>query len=236
MYLYSASTSNGLRNFTRFLTNTNSTTYTDADLDASINSYYHQFVNYILEAMDDWDFQGESATTDLVASQQEYIFPSDILKIKRVEVTYDGTNWFKANFFDINERTKPLDSTSVSQDFETTSPYVDLYDNSVFLYPVPTSAVTGGLKIWYEKEATELSSATDEPVIAEAYQKGLCYGASKDYFEKFQEKQGYLNKARGASNNLEKIVNDMKNFYRKKNQDRDYVVLPSYVDYEYGNQ
>jgi hypothetical protein len=233
MILYNASTSAGLRNFTRFLTNTNTTTYSNADLDAALNTYYHQFTNDILESMDDWDFQGEVATASLVASQQEYIFPTDLLKIKRVEVSYDGTNWYVAKPFDISERSEPLDTTSVATDFSTTDPYYDAHDISLFLYPIPSSNVSGGLKIWYEKEATELTAVTNEPVFAEAYHKGLAYGAAKDYFEKYMEVAGNANKAVQMEKNLEVVRQRMKDFYARRNQDRDYVMLPAFEDYDY---
>jgi hypothetical protein len=217
--LYNASTSNGIANQARFLTNTNTTTYTAADLYASINTYYHYFVNEILEAMDGWDFQGEIATTDLVASQQEYVFPTDILKVKRVEITYDGTNWYNAEPFDINMRAKATDTTSITNDFSTNKPYFDCFENSMFLYPIPDAAVTSGLKIWYEKEATELSGATDEPVFAEAYHKGLSYGAAKDWFQKYSEVPANFKKAQTMSAEMQNSINRMKVFYNRKTQD-----------------
>lgn len=234
MILYNASTSAGLANFTRFLTNTNTTTYTANDLTANLNMWYHNVVNEILQAMDDWDFQGEFATTNLVANQQEYTLPTDILKIKRVEITYDGTNWEKVSIFDINQRGMATDSTTVNNDFNTSDPYADLMDNSLFLYPIPTANSTAGLKIWYEKEATELSSDTDEPGFAEAYHKVLCYGAAKDYFEKYSEREGSTNKRNLMQQNVNDLLERLKEHYNTKDQDRDYIIQPSYVDYDYG--
>jgi hypothetical protein len=236
MYLYSASTSAGLRNFTRFLTNTNTTTYTNEDLDAAINMYYRSFVQDIIDAMDDWDFQGEVATADLVAGQQEYVFPTDCLKIKRAELTYDGTNWSKVNFLDINEISSATDTTSISRNFTKTEPYADLHDNSLFLYPIPDANSAAGLKIWYEKKATDLSAVTDEPLLVEAYQKGLCYGAAKDYFEKYIEVGKNYNKRNLMASNLNEIREEMKNFYRKKIQDRTYRISGGFVDYGYGTK
>jgi hypothetical protein len=232
MILYNASTSNGLRNFTRFLTNTNTTTYSNADLDASLNTYYHYFVNEILGAMDSWDFQGEIATADLVASQQEYVLPTDILKIKRVEISYDGTNWYMAEPFDINMRGRATDTTSIAADFSKSKPYFDAYDNSVFLYPIPDTAVTAGLKVWYEKEPTELSSATSEPSFLEAYHKGLAFGAAKDFFYKY----GKYNDANAMDNELSRHINRAKDFYNRKVQDQPYIITPLYVDYDYGQE
>ena len=233
MILFNASTSSGIANQARFLTNTNTTTYTAADLYASINTYYHFLVNEILEAMDGWDFKGEVATTSLVASQQEYVFPTDILKIKRVEITYDGTNWYVANNFDINMRAKATDTTSITSDFSTSKPFFDAYDNSMFLYPIPTAAVSAGLKIWYEKEATELSAAGDEPVFAEAYHKGLSFGAAKDWFQKYSEIPANLKKAQTMGGELQNYITRMKVFYNRKTQDENFSAKVSDgVEYE----
>jgi hypothetical protein len=187
--------------------------------------------------MDDWDFQGEIATSSLVANQQEYVFPSDILKIKRIEITYDGTTWYEARPEDVNEQ--EYDSGSVARindNYDQSEPKYDLMDNSLFIKPVPTTAVTSGLKIWYEKLVTQLSADTDEPVIPRPFHKGLCYGAAKDYFEKNLEKEGMTSKLNNANQNLENIITRMKAFYRKKDQDRQYNVEVENTDYDYGNE
>ena len=220
-----------LRSFTRFLTNTNTTTYTDTDLDFSLNSQYDIFTAVILNSMDDWDFQADYATTDLVTGQKEYTLPSDIIKIKRVEITYDGTTWHEATPMDINERTSATDTTSVASDFSTAVPMYDLMDSSLFLYPIPTANATAGLKVWYEKNVTHLSGTTDVPVIIKSFHKGLCYGAAEDFFDKYPTK-GDANKMQIKK---EGIISLMAETYRKHNQDRPYSMTPAYVDYGYGN-
>jgi hypothetical protein len=235
MNLNSSSTSDGLRNFTRYITNSNTTTYTDADMIASLNSYYDLFCNEILEAMDDWDFQGEIATADLVASQQEYVFPSDILKLKRIEISYDGSTYYEAKPEDVNETENVSSSVAViNGDYDQSEPKYDLMDNSFFIKPVPTAAVVSGIKIWYEKLITKLSADTDEPTFARPFHKGLCYGASRDYFEKFIDKGGNATKLSVANQNLENYIARMKAYYRKKNQDRQYPVEIEDADYGYG--
>jgi hypothetical protein len=183
--------------------------------------------------MDGWDFQGETATTNLVANQQEYSLPSDILKIKRMEITYDGTNWYNVMPFDVNMRGASTDTTSIARDFNKNEPLFDLMEDSVFLYPIPDTAVVGGLKIWYENIATELSSATDEPVFADAYHKGLAYGAAKDYFQKYAEIEGNVSKAKLMEQEMNAYISRMKIFYNKKTQDDIYSVETGFVDYGY---
>lgn len=233
MVLSNASLYTGIREFARRFSNSNSTSYTDAQLDASINAYYDTFVSEILKSMDDWDFSGEIATASLVANQQEYTFPTDILKIKRIEVSYDGTVWNEATRFDVNEIGEATDSTSVRNDFNTNEPYADLHDNSLFLFPVPTSNITGGLKIYYEKLPTFLSAVTDEPAFARPFHKGLAYGAAKDFCEQFPE--GRSSHLATSTQNLEMTMARMKEFYQKKDQDREYSVSSAFVDYDYGN-
>lgn len=234
MLLYNASTSNGLRNFTRFITDTDTDTFTNADLDASLNMYYDLFCTEIIDSMDEWDFSGEISTTDLVANQQEYVFPNTLLKIKRTEAKVDGNNWKVARPIDINEIGDATDATSISMNFSSQEPAFDLMDNSLMLYPIPTINVTGGLRIWFEDLVTQLSADTDEPVIARPFHKGLCYGAAKDYFEKYIDIGSNATKAQTASNNLEAYIQRAKVFYRKKNQDRPYSITSYDPDYDYG--
>lgn len=222
-----------LRGETRFLTNTNSSTYTDADLNSAINAYLDIFTTEILDSMDEWDFQAEIATASLVEDQQEYTFPTDLLKIKRIETTYDGTNWYEVTPMDVNERSGTADATTVEADFDQSEPFYDLMDTGIMLYPIPDQAVTSGLKIWYEKLQTHLSADTDSPNFARPFHKGLAYGAAKDYFEKYLEKNNTA-KMQNATQNLETYIARMKAFYRRRNQDRQYPVMSNDVDYDYG--
>jgi hypothetical protein len=221
-----------LRSYARFLTNTNSTTFTDADTLVSANVWYDTLAAEIVAAMDDWDIGGEISTADTVANQQEYVFPTDIFKIKRIEVTYDGINWSVANRFDVNEMSRPTDTTTIQQNFSTSKPYVDTYDNSIFLYPIPTLAITGGIKIFYEPLVTQLSGASDEPNMARPYHIGIALGMAKDYLKKYITVDGNQNKLMTIENDLEKLRNEMKEYYRSRNQDREYNVIPRDVDYE----
>jgi hypothetical protein len=183
--------------------------------------------------MDEWDFSAESATTSLVANQQEYLLPLDILKIKRVELTFDGTTWYDATPMDINETGEATDTTTIAQYYLPNNPKYDLMDNSLFLYPIPTVNVTAGLKVWYEKLPAVLVNTTDTPNIARPFHKGLCYGAAKDYFEKYLEAGANSTKAVAAGNNVETYIARMNTYYRKKNQDRAYTIDVNHVDYGY---
>jgi hypothetical protein len=218
---------------TRFISNTSTITYPDADLTAALNTYVDLFTTEVLNSMDDWDFSAESATTSLVANQQEYLLPLDILKIKRIEVSMDGVNWYVSTPMDVNETGNATDADTVTKNFYPTRPKHDLMDNSIILYPIPDTSVTAGLKIWYEHLPAVLASSNDTPNLARPFHKGLCYGAAKDYFEKYLEAGANSSKAVSAGQNMETYIARMNTYYRKKDQDRPYNLETNFVDYGY---
>lgn len=152
----------------------------------------------ILDSMDEWDFQGEIATADLVANQQEYTFPTDILKIKRIELDYDGDGKFVvAKPMDPGSRKETVaTSAEINDIWDTSAPEYDTFDDSFFTFPVADTNRTGGIKVWYMKEvlpfsafagsATFIAGNTAEPAFEEAYHRILPLGASLDYAIKYK--------------------------------------------------
>ncbi|HAX98436.1 MAG TPA: hypothetical protein DCY12_06010 [Candidatus Atribacteria bacterium] len=159
------------------------------DFTRNINNRYDQIISIILESMDGWDWDDSNqtdypiATANLVANQQDYTFPTTLLKIKRVEVSYDGTEWHEVTPFDISQRSRPTDTTSIADDFTATEPYYDIVGSAVFLYPIPASNVTSGLKIWYfrEKDAFTTTDTTQKAGFDSVFHPMLAVGASLDW-------------------------------------------------------
>lgn len=165
--------------------------YSNTNLDAALNDYYFQAIAIALKASGDWQVNGEIATTDLVANQQEYVLPTTLIDITKIEANFLGgtLDWTNLNI------QKGLRGEVISNDnaqsATTAINECDLYDNSIFLRYKPLSAVTGGLKIWYSKEATALSDVGDEPALAEHLQLYLVYGACCDYALRTENTQDY---------------------------------------------
>lgn len=155
--------------------------YSDVNLTAALNRYYHKAIARAIMANGQWEVNGEIATTDIVAWQQEYVLTTTVplLSLKRVELNLTGetNNWITPEIVDM--RNIPL---SLSNDtFATNNTQIRIYDNSLFLLDAPTTNVTGGLKIYYQYEAVELSTGTDEPNLVEEVQTYLLNGACYDY-------------------------------------------------------
>jgi len=211
-----------------------------AKFNGRINSWYHKVVTMILESQDEWDYDDSNhtdfpiLTTNLVASQQDYAIPvsEKVFKVKRVEVTYDGTNWYKAEPMDINERGLATDTTSIAGAFSTSQPKYDIQYESIFLYPIPSSDVTAGLKIWWTREVDEfvVGDTIQEPGIDEPFHRMLSIGASYDWL--------IVNKPENTTliTRLEGLLADyearLKRHYGSKQKDRQYTLKSAYVNYE----
>lgn len=146
----------------RFLTNTNDVTAPDSNLLTLLDERNRQLVVHLSKLKE--DFNVERSTYDLVASQEEYPLPSDIIRLKRMEIQWEsGGKWYPITFYDINETDLANDATTIANNFSVTQPFAEVYDDSVFLRPIPSVANSAGLKLWYVQEPAALSTTADTP-------------------------------------------------------------------------
>src|SRR3990167_8248844 len=97
----------------RYNAGKDSNTLVDADLLRLANKYFNLMFRELVGLNE--DLYAEIASTALVADQREYSLPADsastfgsgLIKLQRVEVTYDGTNWYVANPLSLQEIAGP---------------------------------------------------------------------------------------------------------------------------------
>lgn len=156
----------------RFMTRTTSVTFTDAEILALMKLRQDEIARAILRA--DEDILLIPQTSNLVANQREYPFPTDIIaRIKKVVAKFDGTNWIPLTEIDISDVTVPLETEANvtasfnSLQYEKTNPQGARYDirrKSLYLLSGTISAVTNGLRLYlstYPQTITSLSSSID---------------------------------------------------------------------------
>ena len=227
---------NTLRGFVRFHSKTNSTKFIDADIDALLNLHYHEFANEIQKSGSSIDFNMVTEEIDTVKDAATISITGKVLRIKRMEIKWlSGGTTYKITFFDIAERSNPLDTTSIAADFSQTNPFGDLYLAAgeilkVDIFPIPNASVTNGFKVWKVLEITELSGEGDEPSIPEAYQRYLCWGAIRDYFLKKE----MFAKATEAEKEMFKLMERAMQFYASRNEEEKYILSDGYSD-NYGS-
>jgi hypothetical protein len=206
-----------------------------------INQRYHQVVTMILDSQDDWDFDDSNntdyaiATTPLVTSQRDYTFPTSlkILKIKRVDVTYNGSTYYKCEPFDSSMTGIGLgNDTNTDGEFSKTEPFYDIKTNSIWLYPLSSAAdVTAGakLRIEFYRDIVEFTTAstTAIPGFDTPFHQMLSIGASLDYA---------IIRNLDAKNDLAALWIDLEKrlrmYYGKKNDDINPQLQAAYINYE----
>jgi len=183
-----------LQTKTRFVLGEVSTdNYTDANLNRALNDYYHRAVNIAIQANGQWEVNGDYATANLVQDQQEYVLEAAMLAIKSIEVNMTGltNNWVKLRITDLRNIPYALTNLEDTDDRSEGEFEVRLFDNSIFFLKPPKTSVTAGIKIYYNKEATELSTGTDEPMLTETAHTYLVHGASLDYCLRIKDTEEY---------------------------------------------
>lgn len=182
----------------RSLANKDSNTLTDATLLAFSNKYYYLLVRELVGINE--DLYAEISAGDLVANQREYVLPIDnttgsgqngiygggAIKIDRVEISPDNSNWYVANHIPFNSITTPtiLDS-DISNIYSSTSPKYYFKDRSVWLVPTPTISVVNGIRIFWIKRPDELASSSSIPDLPKDWLSILQEGILYDVFRKF---------------------------------------------------
>lgn len=220
-----------------FLTNASTSVFTDAQRLISINRHLNNVQTLILRSQDEWDFDDSNntdfpiLTASLVANQAPYTLPTGTLKVKRLETSYDGTNFHKVSPIDINERMLPT-ATNALGDFTSTDPYYDLQSNVLWLYPTPTAASVNGLKIWIERGPLEftsgqLTAGTVEPGFDSLFHDVLAYGAALDFCIARN-----LSQTETIKREFEEKKTRLQNHYGNKQEDRVMNIKTNSVNYK----
>jgi len=158
---------------------------------ADMNESVYELTTDIMLLQDsfDWDDPYKTdypvATTPLVAGQRDYQFDSiSFLKLKRVDVTYDGVNWVRAEAFDSAAVEDGLGNDSQTDErYSSAAPKYDPKGFGFWLYPQATAAqVANGAKarIEYSRGHTEYSydDTTKEAPIDRPFHDLIAIGAA----------------------------------------------------------
>lgn len=238
-------------NKARALTHSDTSSYTAANLLIDINIWYQKAVTMIFESQDDTDFDDMRnttypiVTTSLVAGQRDYSIPvsEQMLKIKRVDVTYDGTNYFRATPFDSGVPQFGFgNATNEDANFIKQAPQYDVQYNSIFLYPLAiASDVSAGAKmqVEWERNITVFTSAdyttdpSDSTVVLgfdAPFHPLVAYGAAYEFAN-----ANNLPQLQNIKNDLQDWEARMRQAYSKKDLDTLLALRPAYDSYgDYG--
>ena len=224
----------------RSLANKDSTTLTDATLLKFANKYYFLMVRELVSLKE--ELYAEICSTDLVQDQEEYVLPVDstttpfgggAIKIQRVEVTYDGNNWYVAKHIPFTDITTPTRlAADVDEIYSKTSPRYYFKDRSIWLVPEPDSgddvvASNANLFIFYIKRPDELTAGTSIPDLPKDWLAILQEGMLYDVYRKFNR----TNDARDALQNWQVGIQRMKELEQDIDEEQKFVMKTIYKRY-----
>lgn len=223
--------------------NTNDVKVPDSYLLTGVNLDYGEIVMDIFRVKTDFNFQAEESYTDFLDSSAlvagdtgyngEYPFPTDLLKPIRVEISYDGTNWRPAKFYDLADNWRESETAGADNvgssveypNYSETKPFVRFERDSFFVRPLNEDAtVTGGIHIWYEKRQDALT-ASDTPLFEANYHRLLVLKGALRIMRKFKKdyKISDRNELRGEINDLRER---MLQFYQTRFK-KSFVIRPT---------
>lgn len=136
-------------------------TVTRTEVKSFLNIGYAISRNALLSMSEDYGVR--LSTTDLVADQSYYLLPSDCRKLRRLEVSYNGTDWYRVQRINRNAIGDPETT------FSDANPMYSIVGNNIEIFPTPSSNVTGGLRLWYVEDNGDLSADDSTVKLPNAY-------------------------------------------------------------------
>ncbi len=183
-----------MRTEIRDITNTDSTSFTDTDLDRKLNIEYKDIISDIMQATGNTNDFIAQAYIDLknasvlsaedIGYNGEYPLPEDCLAPLRVEVKYDETQ----RPHTVYDQSQNNYSEFVENDMKGMVKQMRFARNSVFIRPLPTRDVTDGFMIEYIALPSDLSSDTDAPEFSALVHDVLVLATADRYYLKHPEK------------------------------------------------
>jgi len=205
-----------------FLVNTDDNTYPIAEKTRNINRALDRVVSMILSVDGKWQFDDTNssdlpiARADINASQYDYTFDAEHLKVLRLEIQDDSGNWRVIPQRDIRDiKEGLLDASSPASQ----PAFYDVSGTQIFLYPATNYSKTDGLRVHFQRVVNYFTTTdtTKQPGFAKNFHRLMSLWGAYDYCVSKRLDQGGL--LRQEINTME---SELKDFYSK----RDAAVQP----------
>jgi hypothetical protein len=208
---------------------------------SDVNETIYDIVIQILLSQDnfDWDDVNHTdypiGTDSLVAGQRDYTFAAALgfLQIKRLDITYNGSDYYRATPVDSGAFDFGLGNTTDEDgQFNKTSPVFDPKANGFWLYPTASAAdVTAGaeFRVEFTREFDEFTSAdtTQEPAIDRPFHELIAIGAALKWAVIKDAK-----KARNLKTLYDEGMQNLRDYYGNRNKDFQLIVNPKIPNYD----
>lgn len=154
------------------LTHTNVADYPVSQSNEDLNLVYQDLIDRIV-VVSKWDYFWDIWTTNTVVWQSEYVAEKlwiapddlDIKKINKVFIKYDSNDEYYTKALYQNPWVLEEHPDYYKEKAIKTEPFFYIQDNSFFIYPAPTEAVTWGIEIFVIHKPADIDNTTSEENI-----------------------------------------------------------------------
>ena len=180
-----AKTLTNLRSLARYYAtgDSSASNFSDADTLLALNGRYQEAFLLATQNDGDFGFNGDgSQSISITSGTRAYSLATDLFKVSRVEVKYPSTatDYLWAN---------PINGGQIQyvgkSNYVPSSPEFDLLGDKIEIFvsakTADIAAVTSGIKVYYQKELTELSGASDEIIFPDVFARYIAIGAAMDF-------------------------------------------------------
>jgi len=202
--------------------------YPIADVTRAVNLGLDEVSAIILRADNRWQFDDKNnttlpiATTDIVASQQDYGFDDDFLEVEKVMIADQNGNFYELHNIDVNDQGVGSYLENKPENQGLARRY-DVIGNSILLDPRPDYNYADGLKVYFKRKADyfTVNDTIKEPGFASEFHKYLSLFAQREYsYAKM------LPKTQQLENELFKMTKKIQSYYAKRSGDVRPRVIP----------
>ena len=164
------------------------TTATLKEFTAYANTTMRRLWHKIFMSSGNWHYDDGNQTnlpqavTDTVAAQAKYAIPSDAMTIKRMEYKDSNGDWSEVLPLTLEEIPMAVDEYHK----EDADPIrYRLVDDTIELFPAPKSAISGGLKVYFDRGSVAFANTdtTKTPGFVAEYHDLVAVGASLEWLK-----------------------------------------------------
>ena len=178
-----------LRAQTRFKANFDNTTdLTNAQILTHLNEAQRILAVKITKVNEDF-FEEQKSKFNLVADQDLYALPTDLIKFKQLRLAYSAPS--NEEDYKIATGYNPANVETVNSDEESipsNNPIVDITNNYMRIKPDPSANITNGGEIYYIARPSALVATGDVSVIPEDYHDLMASYAAWKTCQRFSKK------------------------------------------------
>lgn len=189
---------------------------------AMANNENRRIWSLIFRSTGSWEYDDSNntdlpeATADLTSGTGKYALPSTALTVGRLEIKDSAGTWITLDPFN-----KDVVETGLDEFFDASgiSRFYRLVGNTIELYPTPNYNSTGGLKVYFDREAFDFdtSDTTQTPGFASPFHKLLPLKVAIEWLDIKQPTSPSL---AGYRNKEQKMEIDLMHFYATRWKDK----------------